>query len=510
MTDVIRVHLKNHVHLKIEADPGILMEMRDHFSFRVDGYQYMPAYKQGRWDGYIRLLDGRTNELYAGLYDKILEFANARGRDYVVEPVMNTVYGMPGVQHQVNFDEITEWVRDMQLVAAGGKDIDPHDFQLTALADTIRDRRKVIISPTRSGKSLIIYLLIRYIMEFDPDFGDKQIALIVPRTSLVKQMLGDFKEYSSKNGWDADKYCHIVTKGGKDHDTKKPIIISTWQSFIKFPRKVTSNIHAIFGDEAHNFKAMSLTSIMEKLHNAPWRIGLTGTLDGSKVNKMVLEGLFGPVQTMTTTKALMDRGIIAKLDITVLMLKYGDLTRKAFGKKKYHDEIAFINSHQRRNNFIRNLALSLEGNTILAFTEIAHGELLHDLITAKAHENRQIYLVNGGTATDDREAIRKIVETQKNAIIIASLGVFAEGITIRNLHNVIFARPTKSQVKVLQMLGRSLGLSDDGRPSRLFDIADDLSWGKRANYTLKHCAERIKMYIAEKHKYKIVQVELEK
>ena len=116
--------------------------------------------------------------------------------------------------------------------------------------------------------------------------------------------------------------------------------------------------------------------------------------------------------------------------------------------------------------------------------------------------------MSGEVDTNDREAIRQIVETQKNAIIVASLGTFSTGINIRNLHNIVFASPSKSQVKVLQSIGRGLRNSDDGSTTQLYDIADDLHWKSRKNYTLLHSAERVKIYARESFKHKIYEVEL--
>jgi superfamily II DNA or RNA helicase len=119
-----------------------------------------------------------------------------------------------------------------------------------------------------------------------------------------------------------------------------------------------------------------------------------------------------------------------------------------------------------------------------------------------------VFFVSGETDTSDREAIRKIVEGQKNAIIVASLGTFSTGINIRNLHNIIFASPSKSQIRVLQSIGRGLRKSDDGSIAKLYDFADDLHWKGRKNYTLEHSAERIKMYAKQEFNYKIYEVDL--
>ena len=248
---------------------------------------------------------------------------------------------------------------------------------------------------------------------------------------------------------------------------------------------------------------------MNKSREAEYRFGTTGTLDGTQTHKLVLEGLFGRIYNVTTTKKLQDDKTLAPLDISILLLKYPEEVRRNFGKQEYHQELDYIVTNEARNRLIRNLALDQNGNSLVLFQFVdKHGKVLYDLIKEKAHERRKIFFVSGETETSDREAIRKIVETQKNAIIVASLGTFSTGINIRNLHNIIFASPSKSQIKILQSIGRGLRKSDNGETTQLYDIADDLHWKGRKNYTLNHSAERIKIYAKESFKYKIYEIEL--
>ena len=505
MTDIIRVRRKNWAYLEVDAEPSVLAELREHFSFMVPGYQYMPAYRNGTWDGKIRLLDWRARTLYHGLYDKVLEFANAKGRDYSVVPEMNDYFGMIGSEQEVDRSEIEQFISDLTLTG-GGKPITPHDYQVDAVVKAINEKRLVLLSPTASGKSLIIYLTLRWILAHEHEHEGRKIALIVPTTSLVKQMYGDFEDYSEfDEGFDVSDHCHMLYSG-KEKKFQEQVLITTWQSFIKFPKTRFQQFGAIFGDEAHTFKAKSLATIMENMVNASWRVGTTGTLDGIDVNILVLTGLFGPVHRVISTKKLMDEGRVSNLDIKVLMLQYPEDLRKGASKASYHDEISFINNYKPRNEFIKKLALDQDGNTLVTFRMVEHGKKLYEMISESAHKKRKIFFVAGETDVDTREEVRKITEKETDAIIIASLGVFSTGINIKNLHNIIFAAPKKSQVKVLQSIGRGLRLSDDGRTTTLYDIADDLHWKKRRNYTLNHAAERLKMYASEKFKFKVYEI----
>ena len=163
--------------------------------------------------------------------------------------------------------------------------------------------------------------------------------------------------------------------------------------------------------------------------------------------------------------------------------------------------------YEKRNKFIANLAAAQQGNTLVLFNLVErHGKVLRDLINDRLKEGQRLFYVSGETKTNDREQIRGIVERQSNSIVLASLGTFSTGINIRNIHNIIFASPSKSQIRVLQSIGRGLRMSDDGSTTKLFDIADDLHHKSKKNFTLLHSAERIKIYNNEKFPYKLTQV----
>lgn len=476
--------------LEVDVDAGLAAELSDYFSFYVPGYKFMPAYKNKVWDGKIKLFNRMSGELNAGLYIYLLKFCSERNYTLDTE---ETGYGFPFQEEPVNeFDG---------FLKVAGLPFQPRDYQHDAVSTALKRSRAILLSPTGSGKSFIAYLLMKYYLGMVND--NKKVLIIVPTTSLVEQMYSDFEEY----GMNASAIHKIYS--GKDKNTDKKIILSTWQSIYKLQPSWFKQFGMVIGDECHGFKSKSLSSIMNKATEAKYRYGLTGTLDGTTTHKLVLEGLFGPVYQVTKTKDLQDDGTLAPLDIKVLLLNYPAEVRKNFGKRTYQDEIDFIVGHEGRNNFIRNLALGCDGNTLVLFHRVdAHGKPLFDLISSKAAEGRKVYFISGQTDTSDREAIRRIVEKQKNAIIVASLGTFSTGINIRNLHNIIFASPSKSQIKVLQSIGRGLRQADDGRTTKLYDVADDLHWGKRNNFTLLHSAQRVKIYQKEQFNFETHVVDI--
>ena len=478
----------NEVFLKINAEPHIQYELRDHFTFEVEGAKFMPQYRKRNWNGEIHLFDLRTKRIYIGLLDKIISFCERR--DYTYKFVDNEYYGAP---FEINEGISKQGVKDYMGAICKHK---PRDYQVEGVYDALRHNRKLLISPTASGKSLMIYSLVRYYV----DKGEK-ILLVVPTTSLVEQMYKDFQDY----GWNSESYCHRIY-AGKEKTNEFPVTITTWQSVHKLDRSFFTDYGVIIGDEAHLFKSKSLVSIMTKLEHAKYRYGFTGTLDGTQTHKWVLEGLFGPTYKVTRTDDLMKEGHLSKLDIQCLVLKHPPQKFET-----YQDEIEYLISHEQRNKFITNLTLDLKGNTLILYSRVeTHGAILYEKINNNKQSDRKVFFVHGGVDADERELIREITERENNAIIVASYGTFSTGINIRNLHNVIFASPSKSRVRNLQSIGRVLRKGTNKVKAILYDISDDCTYNSRKNYTLNHLIERIKIYNEENFNYEIITIQLKK
>ena len=490
MDNKIIIVNENEAFVRIICEDGIAYELREAFTFQVPGYQFTPQYKARLWDGKIRLFDVRSKQLYRGLVPYVAKFCEERNYDWEYE---NEAY-----DEEFSLAEANEFVEKLRPKHA------PRDYQLDAFVHAIRTRRSLLLSPTASGKSLIIYLLARFLSHR----GLKKGLIIVPTVSLVEQLTSDFKDYSETNGWDVNTNIHKIYQG-QEKDTDKFLTISTWQSIYKMPKQWFAQFDFVIGDEAHQFKAKSLIDIMTGLTNAKYRIGTTGTLDGTKTHKLVLEGLFGSVRKVITTKELMDAKHLAEFQIKCLLLRHSESICQAAKNFTYQQEIEYLVLNEGRNKFISNLAISLDGNTLVLYQYVdKHGRILQKLISEKVGSDRKVFFVSGDTDVDIREEIRKIVESETNAIIVASFGTFSTGINIRNLHNIIFASPSKSRIRNLQSIGRGLRKSDTKDSAQLFDIADDMRYKKHENYTLKHFAERIKIYTEEKFSFKVYKIEL--
>ena len=476
----MRISKKNEVYLKLEdLQPSEQQELAEYFTFEVPGAKFMPMYRNRVWDGKIRLFSPASGEIYVGLLDYVKSYCDKNNISYIEEENVDDTRDVMG-------SVVRGFVRSLKAKSKG-KTLKIRDYQLEAVGHALSRNRALIVSPTASGKSLIIYSLVRYYQ-----MAGERTLILVPTTSLVEQMYSDFEDY----GWSSGTYCQKVYQG---YTTKieKDVVISTWQSIYKMPKKYFEQFGCVIGDEAHMFKAKSLTGIMTKLHRCKYRFGFTGTLDGTQTHRLVLEGLFGPVEKVTSTKELMDKKSLAKLNIKCIILKHKNIREKL----SYAEELDYIVTNEKRIDFVVNLLQHLRGNTLCLFQLVEkHGKILYDRI---GEDNA--FFVYGASSAEQREEIRAIVDKSDNSTTIASYGTFSTGINIRNIHNIVLASPSKSKIRVLQSIGRGLRTSSSKDSVLIFDIADDLG---RDNYTLRHFTERLNIYNEEQFDYEISKVKL--
>ena len=479
----MKIEKKNEVYIRIETEPHIARELSEYFTFEVPGARFMPSYRNKVWDGKIRLFSVATGQIYLGLLPYIREFCKRNDIRYELK--------FDAKPEDIDESTIKSFIKHLKIPYKA------RDYQISSILYGARKCRGLFVCPTASGKSLIIYGLTRWCHS-----KNLKTLILVPTTSLVEQMYSDFLDY----GW-LESYMQKIYQG---HDKKviKDVVISTWQSLYKFPKKYFEQFGCVIGDEAHTFKSKSLTSIMNKLHLCKYRFGLTGTLDDLQTHKLVLEGVFGAVNKVISTKELIDKRTLSNLKIDSLILGYHENECKIVKDLKYADEIDYIVRHKPRLFFVNKLLSPLKGNTLVLYQFVEkHGKPLYDLIL-NTYKDRKVFFVSGDVDALTREKIRAITEKSSNAIIVASYGTFSTGINIKNLHNIIFSSPSKSKIRVLQSIGRGLRLGDNKNECKLFDIADDFSYKSRQNFTLQHFMERINIYNQEQFDYTIHRIKL--
>ena len=479
----VTVRKVDDVFMQVNCDDSLARDLYDFFSFTVPNAKFMPSYKNRFWDGKVRLFSLKTKKIYIGLLPYVDEFCRERGFEFGgIEDVI-------GEKTLLTDEDVDFFINGDDLIPGLGLPFEPRDYQIDAFKTAVQYGRQLLLSPTASGKSLIIYMLCRW-FEGEMSLPNCKTVIIVPTTSLVEQMSKDFEDYGYK-----EKVCKIY-HGQEVFDA--PITITTWQSFSKAPKETLQSFDVVIGDEAHLFKAQTLKSILEKMSSTGFRIGTTGTLDGSEVHRLQLEGLFGPVKKVISSYQLMEEGTIANINIDCVILRH---TKQK--KMSYQDEMDYLVSHAGRNQFITNLVASLKGNTLVLFQYVEkHGEVLYPMLDGRVQDLHYVY---GGTDTESREKVREIVEKSKNSVILASYGTFSTGVNIKRIDNIVFASPSKSRIRNLQSIGRGLRKTEGKDKMRLFDISDDL---QNENYTLNHLKDRINIYNEENFPYEIQEFDL--
>ena len=477
----------NEAYIRIKCEPSTARELSEFFTFEVPGAKFMPSVRQRIWDGRIRLYNSGTGKIYFGLLPYVRRYLSEQG--YTIR------YEGEFTRRILDKELTSKFIRSLEK----GK-FKARDYQIDAVHNILNNDRGLILSPTGSGKSFIIYALVRYYVQ---KLDDLKILIVVPTTSLVEQMYTDFIDY----GWDSETYCHRLY-AGHSRDTDKRVVISTWQSIYNQDKKYFKQFGAVFVDEAHLAKAKSLTGIMTKLSDCKYRIGLTGTLDGTEVHRLVLEGLFYIHEEVTTTSELIQRKELSNLHISCLVLEHTRENRILMKGKTYQQEMEYLSTHRKRNLFISKLVADLKGNTLVLAQYIEKQLVPLCLMITELCDNRTVHFISGATPTDDRENIRGLVEKSDDCIVVASYGTFSLGVNVKRIHNIVFASPYKSQIKVLQSIGRGLRTADDKEVLKLFDIADSLVYNNKENYTLKHFRERINIYNEQGFEYQIVPVTL--
>lgn len=492
---VIRKLDESYIYIDCEED--IAYELRGHFTYTVDGYWWNPQYKYGNWDGKIRIFNIRNKTIYTGLLARVILFCKRMNYSYKLEN-----FEIPS---KIGKEDFSEFI-DKLSVCAGGKRIQARDYQLEYAKKAIDMQRMVLVSPTSSGKSLMIYFICQFLQQYILQDTSEKILLLVPNKNLVAQMAGDFEDYASDIQWNMEDNCHLIF-AGQDKDSSKQIYISTWQSIYKQPNNYFKKFSAIIVDECHGAEAKCLKQIAEKCKTAVYRYGTSGTLKDIKSHRLVLEGLFGPIEEATTIKNLIDQNHSPPVEVEAINLKYDKEACKFVAGMDYQKEIDFITQNKKRRKLVIQMAKNIPGNTLILFQrKDKHGVPMFEE-AQKEILNRPLYYVSGDTDVDEREQIRHIVEKENQAIVFATYGVFSTGVNIKRIHNIVFASPYKSRIKVLQSLGRGLRIAEGKDKLKLYDIVDVLKHRNRKNYTYKHFLERMKIYKEQLFPVKIVNIQ---
>jgi len=488
----LNIHKYNESFIFVECELDEAISISKQFEFYAPNYIFSPKYKSGFWDGKIRLFNINTCLLPQGLLPKLIKyFKNDRISYKIVDKELLEKGPKLNTKSLQKFKEIIKL----------SSRFEDREHQNIGVQMMLYLQKAIILSATSSGKSLIAYLLFNILKYMNDDY---KFLLIVPNVQLVEQMTHDFCEYG-EDFCDYNKYIHKIYSG-KEKNTDKPITISTWQSLQKQNKKYFKQFDALIVDECHTASAKVLGMIVEYCENAIYKLGMSGTLKDTKIDLLQLQGMFGPIHNIAKNKEMIKKGYSVPLRINGIVLKYPKELCRYAKNMVYEDEVKFVNTQSIKWRYVCGLANSRENNTLILFRTIKYGTKIKELL--EKFSDKKIFYIDGSVKVDYRKDAAEYCEKYDNTVVIASYGTYSTGINIKNLHNIIFAESMKSSIKILQSIGRLLRVNKNKKYSYLFDITDNLSYGKRKNYVLKHFLKRINYYEDEGFNYNIKNIKL--
>lgn len=489
----MNINILNESRIRLEGlDTDEYINFRKYFSFYAENYQWHPKFKAGIWDGTIQMID-RYGNMNIGLLKRVKRYCE----------INNIEYNVIGKKLSKGFTLTPEIIDKFYKETLKGK-LELRSYQIDAIQKVFKENKNICILPTGSGKSLTQYIVAQLFLKMNPE---GKVLLIVPTVSLVYQMQGDFIEYAEDLDPNFESKIHCICSG-KEKESEKPIIISTWQSLQRLPKKHFEQYDCVLCDEVHSSESgVVLQTILGNCVNSVIRFGCSGSLSDTKVNLVQLESLFGTIYTITKTKDLIKDGYLSQLKINCLILNYNQEEKKIVHNANYADEMLFLREHNKRLKFIVNLTKKINKNIMILFRNLDYGKALYDQ-ACDIIDDRNIYYIAGSTKVELREEVRKVTSESKNNIIFASLAVFSTGINIPTLDCVVFAQPIKSKIKVIQSIGRVLRKTNSKNTAILYDISDNLTYKRKQNFSIKHARERIKLYQRESFNYNIKEINL--
>jgi superfamily II DNA or RNA helicase len=496
----------NEVYLKVkEIELGQAYELKEFFTCYATNFMFQPKYKSGDWDGKISFYHLNDKLLSTGLLPAFTRYCKKYGYNYKLD------FDATELSNNVTEEEIQNFYK---LIFNDTKYF-PREYQHKAIFNCIKNKRGVVEHPTASGKSLNIYTLIRFILGIK---DDAKILLVVPTIGLVNQMFSDFHDY----GWQtAETYCSLIYGTSKKRDWRNPIIISTWQSIYNKPEEYFTDFDAVIVDETHGAKCTSIQSVLKKCINAEYRIGFTATLPNKKTQKsdvLTIFGYLGPIISQVKSKELIDKGFLSKIKIANIILKHPDETIEDLRKVKNSEiEIGLINKEPRRNKVLNYIIdhINPDHNVLILCNRIdKHLKIVEKYINEN-FPNKKLYVIHGETEADEREVIRKEMNEKNGIILLASYGTMTLGINIPKIHHIISLTSFRSEIKILQIIGRGLRKHDSKDQLIFWDIVDDLTYLAEngqiyKNYVYKHWLMRLSYYKNQGYKYFNKKLNIEK
>jgi superfamily II DNA or RNA helicase len=384
------------------------------------------------------------------------------------------------------------------IIEVPNKDFPYRDYQINAIQACLMNGRGLIVSPTGSGKSLILMGIVNNICIHNPSI--RNILLLVPSIQLVKQMYSDFLEYGMK------PEMMQMFSAFKPELGKEPIVIANRQ-YLEGHGNELPKIDMVLVDETHQLnKNNAVSDFVDKLET-PIRFGLTGTLPNELIDIWNAKGVVGPVIFEEKITNLQERKLLVDVSILPIRLDHHDIPPEIYEpivyindrgqqitdlSKMYHNEWKYVEEKESANDAIVKMIGKLRGNSLVLFSHTEHGNILFDKLDMR---NKQF--IDGSIDVDVREDIRDLMEKNDDCCLVGQVGCCSTGINIKNISNIVFINMCKSIVRVVQSIGRGLRPRDGKDKVNILDIYHNM------RYSQKHFGHRKTIY--KKHYNKKVE-----
>jgi len=479
-----------------------IQELYLNFQYMHPNAKFMPAYKNGSWDGEVRFinyLDSNRDKALApvGLLRPIMEFCSSRQIELIFEN------GDIGIRELKHFDKIDIYFDKVLNPSLPGK-MELRDYQRKAIKQALKIQKATLISPTGSGKSLILYGYIRWILDHEFEENDR-LLLVVPNTTLVEQMAKDFIGYGYKRVNNIEKIYH-----GQEKNFSSQIIISTWQSLYKYEYEFFEQFRGIIIDECHGAKANKLRYVSENCINAEFRLGTTGTLQSDLLERYQVTSHLGtPFRTKTTVE-LVSEGHLSEFLVKNTVLKWK--TKEKLELSTFDEEYsAVLKCPERRDlivNFIQNVYNNEPVGTFLVLGNRI--DYLKDMYAKLKEKYDNVYLIYGEIKEKDRQVILEKIK-KCGGILVANLSILGTGINIPNVFQIVVATPFKSaDILAIQMIGRAIRLYSGKKMATIYDFFDKIPIkGKQHNNIFKWLQVKEDVYRREGYKHNTYQIEMQ-
>ena len=464
MGDEAKLVLYKNIRIKILTNsPQYMKAMKKAFTHKVKGYFWSPKYKAGMWNGKSSLVTEAGTFPYGLLPDFLRESKNH-----------------PDVKIEVD-QEVKDLFKGDEIDIKYDLSLTPHPYQREAVEYCLRYTKGIIRSATASGKSLVISYIIKNLFDNREITKVRRAVIIVPSKGLVEQFYTDMEDYGLQKEYIGRIYDKIKNK---PIEWAKTIVITTWQS-LKNNMDKLKDYDIIIGDECHQVKAHELKKIFSK-SPARYRLGFTGTMPDDILESLNTKAFLGPILRDYSSGLLGEQGYIAKCNIKIINIEY------PFGlEAEYYDDVKKETFESKfRMDLIKDIVNKADHNVLLLVGYHREGTQLLNYLGN--YTKKETMFLCGTDDVDLRETWRQRMIKEKDLTLVATYGIFQQGINIPSLKYLILAAPFKSKIRVLQSIGRTLRQHEDKKNGAIvFDIVDNVK------YLRKHAGKRALFYESE-------------